>query len=122
MDVYNLYMNADLEELMYMRQPLGYIEKSSQHVLKLKKTMYRLKQSGQVWYRCLSSAMDKIGFMKLRSDGAVFYRHSENGFAIIAMAIDNLTITAINDNIIHEIKADLKRSSRWRILVSYTGF
>ena len=53
--------------------------------------------------------MNKIGFTKAKSDAAVFYRHNVKGFAIIVMAIDNLTITAINDNIICEIKADLMK-------------
>ena len=49
MDIYNAYMNADLEEPIYMQQPPGYIETSDQHVLKLKKAMYGLKQSGRAW-------------------------------------------------------------------------
>ena len=53
--------------------------------------------------------MNKIGFTKSKSDAAVFYRHSRKGFAIIAMAVDDLTITAINDDIIREIKADLMK-------------
>ena len=68
--------------------------------------MYGLKQSGQAWYKCLSSAMDKISFTKSRSDGAVFYRHGGKGFAIIAVAVDNLTITAINDE-------DLQDEGSW---------
>ena len=64
MDVYNAYVNADIEEPIYMRQPLGYIKQSNQHVLKLKKAMYALKQSGRAWYKCLSAAMKKIGFTK----------------------------------------------------------
>ena len=75
MDVYNAYINADLEEPIYMQQPLGYIEQSDQHVLKLKKAMYGLKQSGRAWYKCLSATTNKIGFTKSRSDAAVFYRH-----------------------------------------------
>ena len=43
-DVYNPYVNADLEEPIYMQQPPGYIQQSNQHVLKLKKAMYSLKQ------------------------------------------------------------------------------
>ena len=43
MVVYNAYVNADLEEPIYMRQPPGYIQQSDQHVLKLKKAMYSLK-------------------------------------------------------------------------------
>ena len=37
MDIYNTYVNADLEELIYVQQPPGYIQQSDQHVLKLKK-------------------------------------------------------------------------------------
>ena len=109
MDIYNAYVNADLEELIYMRQPLGYIQQSDQHVLKLKKAIYSLKQSGQAWYKCLSAAMNNIAFAKSKSDEAVFYRHSRKGFVIIAMAIDNLTITAINDEIVYKIKAYLRK-------------
>ena len=43
MDVYNAYVNADLEEPIYVQQPPRYIEQSNQHVLKLKKAMYGLK-------------------------------------------------------------------------------
>ena len=53
--------------------------------------------------------MNKIGFTKSRSDAAVFYRHSRKGFAIIAMAIDDLMITVINDDIICERKTDLMK-------------
>ena len=53
--------------------------------------------------------MDKIGFSKSKSDGAVFYSHAGKGFAIIAVAVDDLTITAKNDDIIWEIKADLMK-------------
>ena len=108
MDVNNPYMNADLDERIYMRQPLRYIQQGDQYILKLKKAMYGLKQSGQAWYNCLSTAMHKIGFSRSKSDAAVFYRHGDKGLAIIAVAVENLTITAINDNIIQEIKADLK--------------
>ena len=60
-------------------------------------------------YKCLSTTMDKIRFSKSKSDGAVFYRHAGKGFAIIAVAVDDLMITAKNDGIIQEIKADLMK-------------
>ena len=53
--------------------------------------------------------MNKIGFTKSRSNAAVFYRHNGKGFAIIAMAVDDLMITVINDDIVHEIKEDLMK-------------
>ena len=60
--------------------------------------------------------MNKIGFKKLRSDVAVFYRHNGKGFAIIAVAIDDLMITGINDNIICKIKEDLMKIFRMKDL------
>ena len=71
--------------------------------------MYGLKQSGHTWYKCLSAAMIKIGFTKSKSHAAVFYRHHRKGFAIIAVALDDLTMTVTNDNIIRKIKADLMK-------------
>ena len=71
--------------------------------------MYGLKQSGQVWDKYLSAAMNKISFTKSKSDAVVFYRHNKKGFAIIAVAVDDLMITVINDNIIHKIKSDLMK-------------
>ena len=82
---------------------------SNQHILKLNKAMYSFKQLGRAWYKCLSTAMDKIGLSKSKSDGAVFYRHARKEFAIIAIAVDDLTITTKNDDIIQEIKADLMK-------------
>ena len=64
--------------------------------------MYGLKHSGKAWYKCLSAAMNKIGFTRSRSDAAVFYRHRVKGFPIIAVAVDDLTITVINDDIIFD--------------------
>ena len=90
MDVNNAYTNATLEEPIYMKQPQGYIQKGDDYVLKLKKAMYELKQSSRAWYKCLSSALTKLGFQKPNSDTAVFYRHGEKGFAIIAVTILHL--------------------------------
>ena len=53
--------------------------------------------------------MNKIGFTKSKSDTALFYRHSRKGFVIIAVAIDDLMITVIKDDIVCEIKADLMK-------------
>ena len=84
--------------------------------------MYGLKQSGQVWYKCLSAAMNKIGFAKSKSDTAVFYRHNGKGFVIIAIAVDDLMMTVTNDDIIRKIEADLIKIFKMKDLASYIGY
>jgi len=109
MDMDNAYLNASLQEPIYMKQPDGYFQGTNQHVLLLKKCLYGLKQSGYEWYKCLSTALSTIGFQKSYSDAAVFFRHGEKGQAIIGTAVDDLTITAPNLSIIQGIKDNLNK-------------
>ena len=100
MNVNNAYINATLKEPIYMNQIQGYIQKGNNYVLKLKKAMYRLKQSSRAWYKCLSSVLTKLGFQKSNSDTPVLYRHAGKGFAIITVTVDDLTITTPQDVIL----------------------
>lgn len=50
MDVSSAYLNGDLHDVVYMRQPEGFIdEQHPQRVLRLHKSLYGLKQSGREW-------------------------------------------------------------------------
>jgi hypothetical protein len=54
MDVNTAYINADLNEDIYMSPPPGMILPSG-HALKLKKSIYGLRQAGLNWYKQLFS-------------------------------------------------------------------
>ena len=50
MDVKSAYLNGDLEEELYMRQPTGFVVKGSENlVCRLNKSLYGLKQVGRTW-------------------------------------------------------------------------
>jgi hypothetical protein len=50
MDVKTAFLQGNLEEEIYMRQPDGYVnEELPNHVCKLKKSIYGLKQSARCW-------------------------------------------------------------------------
>ena len=70
MDVDVAYLNATLENLIYMQKPLGYYEDKTEHVLLLKKCLYGLKQLGREWHKCISKALFNMGFKKSSTDAA----------------------------------------------------
>ena len=51
MDVKTTFLNGNLEEKVYMKQPEGFSFSSGEHlVYKLNKSMYDLKQASRQWY------------------------------------------------------------------------
>ena len=61
MDIKTAYLNAPIQEDIYMEQPEGY-QKGKQMVCKLKRSLYGLKQSGRNWFECLSSHLFELNF------------------------------------------------------------
>jgi hypothetical protein len=61
MDIKGAYLNGELEEEIYMRQPEGFSDGSGR-VCRLKRTLYGLKQSGRAWNQQLNKYLTEIGF------------------------------------------------------------
>ena len=113
-DIKGAYLNCVLNdnEVQYMQHPPGYKScDAGTCVLRLKKTLYGLKQSGRRWYQKLFSIFDSLDFSKCLVDQAVFYKTDEawNQVTVIAVHVDDCTITASNLHLIKEFKAGLHK-------------
>ena len=75
-DVKAAFLNGNLKETVYMQPLPGYEEDN--HVWKLCKCLYGLKQSPHEWYTKLASSLLKKGFQKSNFDPCVFVQQSEN--------------------------------------------
>ncbi len=63
MDVVTAFLNGDLKEEIYTRQPPGYeIPGREGHVCKLKKSLYGLKQSPRCWNEKLCNHLKQLGW------------------------------------------------------------
>ena len=91
MDIKGAYLNGNLEEEIYMRQPDGYSD-GTERVCKLKHTLYGLKQSGCEWNKRLKKFLKSIGFTNLLTENCVFMQRDLAEYDIIAIWVDDLFI------------------------------
>ncbi|KAL0390942.1 UNVERIFIED_CONTAM: Retrovirus-related Pol polyprotein from transposon TNT 1-94 [Sesamum calycinum] len=99
MDVVTAYLYGSLDTDIYMRIPEGLkmpeaLKSKPRHMysIKLKRSLYGLKQSGRMWYNRLSEYLIKKGFCHNQISPCLFIKRTESGFVIIAVYVDDLNI------------------------------
>ena len=96
MDVSSAYLYGDIDEIIHMEIPDGFYsaEKAEGKVLRLKKSLYGLKQAGKIWHDVLDKFLKSMGFVNSSLDRCAYYKYDENGKIIVAVYVDDLMFTA----------------------------
>ena len=75
MDVKSSFLNEYVNEEVYVDQPPGFEDTSHpDHVFKLKKVLYNLKQAPRVWYDRLSTFLLNKGYLRGKVDQTLFIK------------------------------------------------
>ena len=74
MDVITAFLYVELQENVYMEQPIGFTDNNIQHICKLNRALYGLKQAPREWYNTLFTFLIELGFKRLESDYSVFIK------------------------------------------------
>ena len=95
-DVEGAYLNAELDRELYMKVPQGYTTTiPTTNVLRLKKTLYGLKQSGREWWKVLGKALTEQGFVRCESEWGMYVLKDDKGtHALLLAYVDDLVIAA----------------------------
>ncbi|PHT98912.1 hypothetical protein BC332_32160 [Capsicum chinense] len=72
MDVYNAFLQGDLDEEKYMKMPEGFQQKGNHKVYSLLKSLYGLKQTFRQWNIKLTIALITAGFHQSAHDYTLF--------------------------------------------------
>ncbi len=102
MDVKTAFLNGELQEEVYMRQPEGFEVGDGHLICKLRKSIYGLKQSSRCWNKKLNESLCKLNFVQSTSDPCLYV--SQEGMAFIAIHVDDLIIAADSDDHMDRIK------------------
>ncbi|GJV26857.1 zinc finger, CCHC-type containing protein [Tanacetum coccineum] len=116
MDVKTAFLNGDLDEEVYMKQPEGFVMPGNEHkVCKLVKSLYGLKQAPKQWHQKFDEVVLSSGFLLNQSDKCVYskFDSSDMGEADVILGIK---INHENKGIVitqsHYIEKILKKFNR----------
>nr|GEV45287.1 zinc finger, CCHC-type [Tanacetum cinerariifolium] len=105
-DVKTAFLNGDLEEEVYMKQPEGFVMPGNEHkVCKLVKSLYGLKQAPKQWHQKFDEVVLSSGFHLNHSDKCVYskFDDSDKG-VIICLNVDDMLIFGADQNQVDKTK------------------
>ena len=101
-------------ETMYMQQPPGFEAPGKEEwVMKLKKSIYGMKQAGRIWNQTFHKTVTEWGFERLQCEWCIYRRNSPTGTIIFAVHVDDIIAAASTAEENSRFSSFLK--SKWQI-------
>ena len=94
LDVHNAFVNGTLQEEVDMSQSASMRDSSyPDHVCRLRKAIYGLKQAPWAWYDALRTFLVSLGFVTSRADTSLFILRRPSHTVYFLVYVDDLIIT-----------------------------
>nr|KAJ0221579.1 hypothetical protein LSAT_V11C200099630 [Lactuca sativa] len=112
MDVKNAFLNGDLDEEIYMKQPEGFVMPGNEHkVCKLKKSLYGLKQAPKQWHQKFDDVVLSNGFALNQVDKCVYSKFDTFGKRVmICLYVDDMLVFGTDLEEVNKTKKFLSSS------------
>ncbi|GKC72971.1 zinc finger, CCHC-type containing protein, partial [Tanacetum coccineum] len=106
MDVKTAFLNGDLDEEIYMKQPEGFVMPGHESkVCKLKKSLYGLKQAPKQWHQKFDDVVLSNGFSLNQADKCVYSKFDASGKGvIICLYVDDMLIFGTDQDQVNKTK------------------
>lgn len=106
-DVKTAFLNGELKEEIYMRQPQGFEDASGQICL-LKKSLYGLKQSPRCWNEKFVESIKELGLTQSSADPCVFVGGND-GLLILGFYVDDGLIVSDSETELQRVMSGLMK-------------
>uniref|UniRef100_A0A803PJG2 Reverse transcriptase Ty1/copia-type domain-containing protein n=1 Tax=Cannabis sativa TaxID=3483 RepID=A0A803PJG2_CANSA len=107
-DINNAFLNGDHKEDVYMYQPQGFIDSEyPNHVCKLNKAIYGVRQAPRAWFYKLKSSLLQWGFQNSKSDSSLFYTRQNGHLLLLLVYVYDILITGENMTHIQQVITQL---------------
>ena len=106
-DIVAAFLNGDLEEVIYMDPPEG-SDLPNGKVLRLRKSLYGLRQSPRCFNKAFDKWLQEQGFKAAKADPCLYTRLSPNGnFIMLSIHVDDQLIASNSRPALDQFKAEL---------------
>ena len=119
-DISHAFLNGDLEEDIYMKQPEGYEQGGPHVVCKLRKALYGLKQAACQWNIKLHNVLHLMGFVRIESDRSLYVYERNELRIIMPVFIDDITFASHSLDALDAVVIELGLHFKLRDLGSTT--
>lgn len=92
-DVKTAFLKAELDECIYMEQPEGYISIDyREHVYKLHRAIYGLKQAARAWHTLCDSLLKSFGCVRSSADTNLYNLRFSDELVFILVYVDDMLL------------------------------
>ena len=108
-DISNAYLYGNIDTKIYMEQPTDSSQPKRKpgYVCCLKKSIYGVRQAGNIWGSLVHSELLRWGFQVSKFDCRVYFLRSEFGFVIIAVVVDDISFAASERALLEQVKSKI---------------
>ena len=107
-DVKGAYLHRELKEEIYIMQAPGY-EDNTNKIYYLFRSLYGLKQAGNVWNTKLNNTLTILGFNQLKSNYCCYIQRTKEGCTILLIWVNNFLLVSDQDELNDQIKTELNK-------------
>jgi len=105
MDVKTAFHNGNIEEKIYMDQPIGFVSKGQEDmVCHLEKSIYGLKQSSRAWYFGFHEAITAFSLIMVSEDHCVYVKKTNVGIMFLTLYVTDILLAGSNLEMINATK------------------
>ena len=108
LDIKSAFLNGELAETVFVRQPLGFVVKGAEHrVLRQTKALYGLRQAPRACNPKLDSMLGELGFTRCATEQALYTRRWGKKELVVGVYVDDLIITGARVEDIDSFKREM---------------
>ena len=108
LDVGSAYLEADIDTELYMEIPKEFDTGTGTRV-RLRKSIYGLKQSGELWNKHIHNIFTTLGFTRSLDDPCMYARINGVERTYICLYVDDILIIGSNLSIILQLEDDISK-------------